>query len=78
MWGDSASPIIEPEYMPLYTKASDLDLSPTGTHLRQKHTHHSAAQVALFEKFDDHNCNMAVCGLGLASNINIYLGCMSM
>ena len=26
---------MEPEYMPLYTSASDLDLSPTGTHLQQ-------------------------------------------
>jgi len=60
MWGDSASPIIEPEYMPLYTKASDLDLSPTGTHLRQKHRHQSAAQVTLFENVDGHNCYVAV------------------
>ena len=70
--------MIEPEYMPLYTKASDLDLSPTGTHLKQKHRHQNATQITLFEKVDGHNCNAAVFGLGLASNIKVYLGCMTM
>ena len=27
--------MMEPEYMPLYTRAKDLDRSPTGTHLSQ-------------------------------------------
>ena len=33
MWGDRARPMMDPEYMPLYTRANDLDLSLAGTHL---------------------------------------------
>lgn len=33
MWGDRAKPMMEPEYIPLYTRARDRERSPTGTHL---------------------------------------------
>jgi len=34
--GENASPVTEPKYMPLYTKANDRLLSPTGTQRESK------------------------------------------
>ena len=34
--GEKASPVTEPKYIPLYTKAKDLLLSRTGTHRDSK------------------------------------------